>query len=103
MLCKGKAYVAYIKEGDGVAEMLAMMGANSAILQMENARIVRQMRNKANRAMNCDTANINKTMVRSSQTAGLYSVSSKGKQVSIVEPGRCGWQRKRAWRIRKQR
>ena len=56
------AYVAYIKEGDGVAEVLAMMGANSAILQMENARIVRQMRNKANRAMNCDTANINKTM-----------------------------------------
>ena len=61
------AYVAYIKEGDGVAEVLAMMGANSAILQMENARIVRQMRNKANRAMNCDTANINKTMSAAAQ------------------------------------
>ncbi len=56
------AYVVYIKEGDSVAEVLAMMGANNAILQMENARIVRQMKNKANRAMNCDTANINKTM-----------------------------------------
>lgn len=67
------------KKAMGVAEVLAMMGANSAILQMENARIVRQMRNKANRAMNCDTANINKTMVRSGQTAGLHSVPGKRK------------------------
>jgi cell division protein WhiA len=55
-------YVVYLKSGDDIANLLAAIGAHSAILELENIRILKEMRNNVNRAVNCETANISKTV-----------------------------------------
>lgn len=55
-------HVVYIKEGEHIANLLAMMGAHTAILNMENVRILKQVRNDVNRVINCETANLDKTL-----------------------------------------
>lgn len=81
------AFVVYLKDGDSVSETLAMMGANQAILQMENTRIVRQMRNRANRAMNCDTANINKTMNAAARQQACIRFLVSENRFETLNPG----------------
>ncbi|MEA5002308.1 MAG: DNA-binding protein WhiA [Christensenella sp.] len=55
-------FVVYLNEGDSIAAFLALVGAYSSILNFENVRILKEMRNNVNRAVNCETANINKTV-----------------------------------------
>lgn len=55
-------YVVYLKSGDDIANLLAAIGAHSAVLELENIRILKEMRNNVNRAVNCETANISKTV-----------------------------------------
>ena len=54
--------VLYLKGADSIGDFLALIGAHTAILQHENARILKEMRNQVNRAVNCETANLNKTV-----------------------------------------
>ncbi len=54
--------VLYIKEGSQIVDMLAVMGANLALMDLENVRILKEMRGTVNRKVNCETANINKTV-----------------------------------------
>lgn len=62
MVQRKKYYVVYIKEGDGIADVLNIMEAHRALMQLENIRIVKDMRNSLNRKVNCETANIYKTV-----------------------------------------
>lgn len=55
-------YVVYIKEGDQIVDVLNIIGAHQTLLAFENTRIVKQMRNNVNRVVNCETANLNKTV-----------------------------------------
>ena len=55
------AYVVYLKEGDAIADLLALMEAEAAVDAFEAARNVKEVRNQVNRIVNCETANINKT------------------------------------------
>lgn len=55
-------YVVYIKEGSQIVELLGLMGAHVSLMQLENVRIVKEMRNSVNRKVNCETANLNKTV-----------------------------------------
>ncbi|MTI80507.1 MAG: DNA-binding protein WhiA [Firmicutes bacterium] len=55
-------YVVYLKESDQIGECLSIMGAHTALLDFENVRIYKGMRNKVNRLVNCETANLNKTI-----------------------------------------
>ena len=55
-------YVVYLKEGDAVTNCLQIMGAQSALMEFENVRIMKTVRNQINRQVNCETANINKTV-----------------------------------------
>ena len=57
-----KGYVVYIKEGDKIGEFLNIIGAHPSLLEFENARIMKDMRNSVNRLVNCETANLNKTI-----------------------------------------
>lgn len=57
-----KSHVVYVKEGDQIVDMLALMEANVALMNLENIRILKEMRNTVNRKVNCETANINKTV-----------------------------------------
>ena len=55
-------YVVYLKGSEQIVECLNHMGAHSALLDFENARIYKDMRNQVNRLVNCETANLQKTV-----------------------------------------
>lgn len=54
--------VLYFKEGAQIVDALNIMGAHMALMDLENVRIIKEMRNDINRRVNCETANINKTV-----------------------------------------
>jgi len=56
------SYVVYIKESEQISDILNIMGAHKALLSLENTKIVKQMRNDINRIVNCETANLSKTI-----------------------------------------
>lgn len=62
IVLRKKSYVVYVKEGAQIVDMLAVMEANVALMNLENIRILKEMRNSVNRKVNCETANINKTV-----------------------------------------
>lgn len=57
-----KGYVLYLKEGEKIIDFLSLIGAHQALLKFEDVRIMRDMRNSVNRIVNCETANLNKTI-----------------------------------------
>lgn len=57
-----KYYVVYLKEGAGIVDLLNVMGAHISLMNLENLRIEKEMRNSINRQVNCETANITKTV-----------------------------------------
>ncbi|MHB1126892.1 MAG: DNA-binding protein WhiA [Bacillota bacterium] len=60
-------WVIYLKESDLIIEFLNVIGAHSALLRYESARVYKEMRNRVNRLVNCETANLNKTINASLQ------------------------------------
>lgn len=58
---KNKYYL-YIKEGEEISRFLAFIGANKAVLEFEDIRITREIKNNVNRLVNCETANLNKVV-----------------------------------------
>ena len=62
ILDKNNKYSLYSKEGETISKILAFMGASSSVLKFEEIRVVRDMRNNVNRIVNCETANLNKTI-----------------------------------------
>ena len=59
---KNKEYTIYLKDGEEISKILALLGANKSVLEFEEIRVQREMKNKINRIVNCETANMNKTM-----------------------------------------
>ena len=57
-----KYFVVYIKDGAGIVDILNVMEAHVALMNLENVRILKEMRNSVNRKVNCETANLNKTV-----------------------------------------
>ena len=55
-------YIVYIEEGESISNFLAYIGANKSVLKFENTRVIKEVRNKVNRLVNCETANLNKTI-----------------------------------------
>ncbi|MDY2590501.1 MAG: DNA-binding protein WhiA [Agathobacter sp.] len=55
-------HVVYLKEGSQIVDMLNVMEAYVALMNLENVRILKEVRNTINRKVNCETANINKTV-----------------------------------------
>ena len=66
-------YVVYLKEGSQIVDMLNVMEAYVSLMNLENVRILKEMRNTVNRKVNCETANISKT------------VNAAVKQISDIE------------------
>lgn len=62
IVVRKKYYVVYIKEGSNIVEILNVMEAHVALMNLENVRILKEMRNFVNRQVNCETANLNKTI-----------------------------------------
>lgn len=55
-------HVVYLKEGSQIVDMLNVMEAYVSLMNLENVRILKEMRNSVNRQVNCETANISKTV-----------------------------------------
>ena len=55
-------YIVYLKEGENIVDLLNIMGAHLSLLNMENLRIVKEMRNYINRQVNCESSNLLKTV-----------------------------------------
>ncbi len=62
IVIRKKSYVVYLKEGSQIVDILNVMEAHVALMELENVRILKEMRNSVNRKVNCETANINKTV-----------------------------------------
>lgn len=59
---KNGGYMTYLKEAEKIADFIGTIGANNGLFQFEDVRIVRDMRNSVNRLVNCEQANLNKTV-----------------------------------------
>lgn len=55
-------HVVYLKESDQISRCLNVMGAHNAVLDFENKRVYKEVRNQVNRLVNCETANLSKTV-----------------------------------------
>ncbi len=66
MMRKGH-YVVYLKESEAIAEFLNVTGAHRCMMELENLRIEKGLRSDVNRRVNCDTANINKSLAASAR------------------------------------
>ncbi len=62
VILRKKYYVVYLKEGRQIVDLLNIMEAHVALMNLENLRILKEMRNNVNRIVNCETANLNKTV-----------------------------------------
>ena len=61
-MLRKRSFVVYLKEGSQIVDVLNVMEAHSALMELENVRILKEMRNSVNRKVNCEMANINKTV-----------------------------------------
>lgn len=73
IILRKKYFVIYLKEGTQIVDFLNIIEAHVALMELENLRILKEMRNNVNRIVNCETANLSKT------------VSAAVKQVSDIE------------------
>lgn len=87
-------YVVYMKEGAAIVDFLNITGAHVALMEFENVRILKEMRNSINRQVNCETANIKKTVSAASRqtedirfihdTIGFGNLSENLSQIARV-------------------
>ena len=76
----------YLKDGEVISNFLALMGASSSVLKFEEIRVLREMKNNVNRIVNCETANLNKTINASvKQVETIKKLKKSGKFNSFPE------------------
>lgn len=60
--CRKSKYVLYLKRAEEISDMLSLLGASRATLAFENVRVKKEVSNRVNRQLNCDSSNINRVM-----------------------------------------
>jgi DNA-binding protein WhiA len=76
--------VVYVKDGDGIVRLLSLMGANRAVMEFENVRVVREVSGEVNRRLNFETANIGKTIGSGlRQAAAIETLEADGKLATL--------------------
>lgn len=76
----------YIKDGEEISKILAFIGANQSVLKFEENRVMRDTRNNVNRLINCETANLSKTIkAGSKQVEDIKLIKSKNKFGELPE------------------
>lgn len=70
-------FIIYIKEGEQISDILNIIGAHSSLLQLENIRIMKDLRNNINRIVNCETANLSKTVNAAVRQIGSINLINK--------------------------
>lgn len=87
-------YIVYLKESEKIANFLALIGATGSMFRFEDVRIVRDMRNSVNRLVNCENANLNKTIDAAGKQienikfidrmVGLNSIPDKLQEIALL-------------------
>ena len=93
VLRKGN-FIVYVKEGSQISDVLNICGAHVAMMELENVRIVKDMRNSINRQVNCEAANIGKTVSAANKqlddikliknTIGIESLKDNLREVAML-------------------
>lgn len=78
--------VVYIKDGDHMAQMLTLLGAHRALLEFENLRIYKDIRNEANRQANCDSANVDKVVAAAQRQISMIQVIERKMGLDQLPP-----------------
>ena len=77
-------YSLYMKDGEEISKFLAFIGANNSVLKFEEIRVLREMKNNVNRKVNCETANLNKTINAAvKQIEAIKKLKESGKLESL--------------------
>jgi len=94
MIARKYHYVVYVKEGAQIVDLLNVMEAHVALMEFENVRIIKEMRNTINRKVNCEAANINKTVKAASRqvediqyirdTVGLTTLAEGLEEIALL-------------------
>ncbi|MDR2834014.1 MAG: DNA-binding protein WhiA [Streptococcaceae bacterium] len=87
-------HIVYLKGAEKITDFLILIGATQNMLKFEDVRIMRDMRNSVNRLMNCETANINKTIIAAQkqvetikfikETVGLKPLPEKLRELAEI-------------------
>jgi len=81
-----KQFVVYVKDSSMISEILNIMGAPVAMMELENVRILKDVRNRVNRQVNCDAANINKALAASQkQLSDIAFIREKNEFEGLTE------------------
>lgn len=70
IVIRKESYVIYLKEGEQIVDLLNIIGAHQALLKLEDIRVLKNIRNNINRLVNCETANLGKTIDASMRQVG---------------------------------
>ncbi len=94
MIKRKNNYVIYLKESQQIVDVLNVIGAVDALLSYENVRVVKSVRNRTNRMVNCDTANLNKMLKASErhiaainlveEKIGLENLPESLREIAII-------------------
>ena len=87
-------HVVYVKESENIVDFLGFIGAHRALLEFENVRVLKDVRNKVNRLVNCETANLTKTVMAAirqkeniqliANTIGLQALSPPLREIALL-------------------
>lgn len=80
LIKKATEYMLYLKEGEIISDFLALMGAAKAVIKFEEIRVIKDTRNNINRLVNCETANLNKTINAAVKQVEAIKKLKKNKQ-----------------------
>jgi hypothetical protein len=94
VIMRKRSFVVYLKEGSNITDVLNLMGACVSQMKLYNIMILKGMRNDVNRKVNCETANLNKTVAAAVKqirdieyirdTVGLESLNDGLRQVAVI-------------------
>ena len=79
-------YIVYIKDGDDVSGFLQIVGATQSYMDFESVRVVKDMRNRVNRQVNCETANLQKTVDAAVRQTHLVEQLLRRQTLSSLSP-----------------
>ena len=91
--CRKGKYILYTKDSEGISDILTFIGAMISSMEIMNAKIFKGVRNNVNRAVNCESANIEKTVAASrKQVEDIeYIAKNKGLYYDALEECQKGW------------
>jgi DNA-binding protein WhiA len=83
---RGKKYIVYMKKADYISDTLALMGASGQVLKLEDIRIRKGMLSSARRAMNCDSANVDRVIDASMKQVDAIRTIAETRGLNWLDP-----------------